>query len=864
MAYFDHASTGIPGLDRVIDDLRLGDNVVWQVDSVAEYRGVVEPFVQRALDDGRRVVYIRFASHEPLVEEAEHVGVYRVEAGQGFESFATAIHRLIAAEGNRVFYVFDCLTDLLQRWHSDLMIGNFFTVSCPFLYELETVAYFALIRNQHTFGTIAGIRGTTQLLLDLYDIDGRRYVHPLKVWDRYSPTMFFPHVLTGDTATSITSSAETARLFSSVDRGKDRPDHWHILLQQAQEALSAGQDQQREVADLLRSVLIVQGSRMAELCGRHLGLADLLAVATREIGTGLIGGKSVGMLMARAILAGDDRDRFADRLEPHDSFYLGADIFYTYIVENGWWKLRTRQKTAEGYLDCGRELQQRLLEGSFPARIREEFFRMLEHFGQSPIIVRSSSLLEDNFGNAFAGKYDSVFCANQGTPEQRYQAFEDAIRRVYASSMSAEALTYRRRRGLVDRDEQMAILVQRVSGDHHGDAFYPHAAGVGNSANLYVWDPDLDGGAGMMRLVCGLGTRAVDRTFHDYARIVSLDDPTRHQVSDPGERKKYSQRYVDVISLADNALVTVPLSAVTGHDIKTDWSLFLSPDAAALERLRARGQRPVPGPTVLDFEGLLSTTDFAALMRDMLAALSAAYDYPVDIEFTVNFASNGDYKINLVQCRPLQTRGLGEAVPMPQLHSPRDCLFATGGDFMGGNVRLPVEYVIYVRAAAYLALAEQDKHAVARQVGVLNRELKGNGVLLLGPGRWGTTTPSLGVPVSFADLSNVTAIGEVAFTDGGFAPELSYGSHFFADLVETGIFYVALFTGRPGVVFNEEWITGRPNLLLELDPQGAARAAVVHVARIEGLEVFSDVVTQRCICRVAGAAHSPWATTIVG
>lgn len=248
----------------------------------------------------------------------------------------------------------------------------------------------------------------------------------------------------------------------------------------------------------------------------------------------------------------------------------------------------------------------------------------------------------------------------------------------------------------------------------------------------------------MMRLVCGLGTRAVDRTFHDYARIVSLDDPTRHQVSDPGERKKYSQRYVDVISLADNDLVTVPLSAVTGDDIKADWSLFLSPDLAALERLRARGRHPVPEPTVLDFERLLSTTDFAALIRDMLAALSAAYDYPVDIEFTVNVAPNGDYKVNLVQCRPLQTRGLGEAVPMPQLDSPKDCLFATGGDFMGGNVRLPVEYVIYVRAGAYLALAEQDKHAVARQIGVLNRKLKGSGVLLLGPGRWGTTIPSRG------------------------------------------------------------------------------------------------------------------------
>ncbi len=856
MEMFDRASTGLRGLDRVIDDLRLGDNVVWQVDSVLAYRRIVLPYVRQAIAEGRAVVYIRFAGHEPLLDvdglTSDELAVIRrhdVDPSLGFEAFATAVHRLIAAEGTKVFYVFDCLTDLLSRWHSDLMIGNFFKVTCPFLYELDTVAYFALIRNEHTHGTIAGIRGTTQVLLDLYDIDGQCYIHPLKVWDRYSSTMFFPHVVAGDTATSVTSSAESARLFSAIDRGKDRPDHWHILVEQARGALAAAAPQQQQAADVLRSVLIgPAGGRMSQLCQRYLTLPDLLAIAARQIGTGYIGGKSVGMLVARAILAQDPQGRFTGRTEPHDSFYLGADIFYTYIVENGWWKLRIGQKTADGYFSYGEELRQRLLEGNFPARIREEFVQMLEHFGQSPIIVRSSSLLEDNFGNAFAGKYDSVFCANQGTPEQRYQAFEDAIRTVYASAMSPEALTYRLRRGLAELDEQMAILVQRVSGDHHGDAFYPHAAGVGNSSNLYVWDASVDMEAGMIRLVFGLGTRAVDRTYHDYARIVTLDKPTRTQNSDPAERKKYSQRFVDVISLADNALTTVPLTAVSGHDIKADWSLFLSRDTAAAARLRERGRTVAVEPTVLDFEGLLARTDFAALMKDLLAVLSEAYDYPVDIEFTVNLSADGEYKVSLVQCRPLQTRGLGHAVPMPDLGAEVDCLFATVGNFMGGNVRLPIDYVVYVQAMPYLALSEQDKYAVAKQIGVVNRALKGRGVMVLGPGRWGTTTPSLGVPVSFADISNISAMCEVAFTEGGFAPELSYGSHFFQDLVEAGIFYAAIFDGRPEVSFRPELITQQPNALTEFAPDAAALTSVIHVAAMQGLAVFSDIVSQRLMC----------------
>ena len=142
--------------------------------------------------------------------------------------------------------------------------------------------------------------------------------------------------------------------------------------------------------------------------------------------------------------------------------------------------------------------------------------------GQSPIIVCSSSLLEDNFGNAFAGKYESVFCANQGTPEERYECFEQAVRTVYASTMNEDALEYRINRGLFDMDEQMAILVQRVSGDQYSEGFFPHLAGVGNSSNLYVWDKNIDMDAGMLRLVFGLGTRAVDRTASDYAKLYAL------------------------------------------------------------------------------------------------------------------------------------------------------------------------------------------------------------------------------------------------------------------------------------------------------------------------------------------------------
>ena len=152
------------------------------------------------------------------------------------------------------------------------------------------------------------------------------------------------------------------------------------------------------------------------------------------IGTGSIGGKAVGMLLARKIVT-NHLPEMQNRMEPHDSFYIGSDVFYTYLVENGWWKLRLAQRTEEGYFSAARELKQNMLEGSFLQSIREQFRRILEYYGQNPIILRSSSLLEDSFGNAFAGKYESMFCANTGNLEERLTAFEYAVKRVYASSM---------------------------------------------------------------------------------------------------------------------------------------------------------------------------------------------------------------------------------------------------------------------------------------------------------------------------------------------------------------------------------------------------------------------------------------------
>ncbi len=833
------ASTGIPGLDDTIDGLRLGDNVVWHVDSAADFDAVVGPFVERARADGRRLVHIRFGIRPPMIT-APDVDVRLIDPSVGFERFAIAVHDTLTEIGPLGFYVFDPLADLHTHWQSDLMVMTFFKITCPYLFVLDTIAYFALIRGEHTDATIAGIRETTQVLLDLHRLDAELYVHPHKVWQRHSPGMFFPHRLDGGKAISITSSGATTQLFSRLARRSSVEEPWLRRIDEAWAALDSGDDTAQEAArERLLAMVVGNRGRMAELCRRHLTLTDLLAVASRQIGTGSVGGKALGMLAARAILEHDEQGRFASRLEPHDSFYVGSDVFTSYLAVNGWWPLWTRVRHDDH--DAAAELSALIPRGEFPSPVRQQWLSMIEYFGQAPIIVRSSSLLEDNFGNAFAGTYDSVFRANQGSPDERLAGFETAVREVYASVVRPQAMRYRADRGLTEHDEQMAILVQRVSGDHHGSWFFPAAAGVANSSSPYAWRAgQVD--AGMARLVVGLGTRAVDRTGHDFARIVALAEPLASPVK-AEDLSRYSQRRVDVVDLATDAVIDIALSDAQAAAPGLPWWLFVSRDRAAAARLAERGRREA-APWAVDFHGLLGSSDFPSLLRGVLGALAEAYDYPVDVELTLNPDRDEGYLLNIVQCRPLQTRGVDTSGGSPPDVDPDACFLATHGDFMGGNARLPLDLVVMVRPEVYLSMGEPDRYRVARQIGALNRRIGDATAVLVGPGRWGSSMASLGVPAPFSDINRFTVLVETTYAEGGFRPELSYGSHFFQELVETGTYYAAVFEDRAGVIYRPEVITALPNQHLEFDPDAGDLEGAIHVARIPGWMLAADIPTQ--------------------
>jgi pyruvate, water dikinase len=861
----NHISTGLPGLDQVLTGLRAGDNVVWQVDSLDDYAALVEPFCHWARRNGRRLVYFRFAKHRPLVgpDVAE---VHEVSTLPGFEAFITQIHDVIEEVGEDAYYVFDSMSDLSLERISDRMLGNFFVLTCPYLFTLNTIAYHVLLRNYHSFHASSPIAHTTQILVDVYRLRDKLYLHPRKVQHRYSPTMHMLHVWDGDEFRPVTESYITTEVLARVPWGASTPGSgrvgpWTRTFQEAEAVLRAsdrGQATKQQVDEaraLTLHIGITRDERLAELANRYFTLEDILRIRKRIVPSGLVGGKAVGMLLARRILL-DKSAHWADVLEPHDSFFIASENFYTYLVQNHVWLLRQKQKNPEKFLDGAAEARQRMFMGTLPDYIRERFQDLLEYFGNSPIIVRSSSLLEDAYGNTFAGKYDSVFCANQGPKHIRLEEFVQAVRRVYASSMSEEALLYRSERGVLHKDEQMALLVQRVSGARNGGLYFPHVAGVALSYNPYVWDKGIDPHAGVVRMVFGLGTRAVDRSDDDYTRVVALNAPTKRPEHSFDDVRKHAQRRVDVLDLETNQLASYDFIDVARRCRDLPLSMLASQDEELLRRASETGRDVFPW--VLTFDRMLEKTPFASDMREMLQTLQEAYGCPVEMEFTLNFLRDGSYRINVLQCRPVSMRLDAAAPPLDRSQlGPQDVVMEARGAVVGQGRRTLIDRVIYVSPTVYGKLGDGQRHEVASVVGQLARVegagRKAEAIMLLGPGRWGTSMPSLGVPVTFKAISKVSVLCEIVAMHDNLVPEVSLGTHFFNGLIEMEILYVAVFPrGKDSI--DLQYFENAPNRLSELLPDAGRFADVIRVidpvdsSGVPNLHVLADPVEQSFLC----------------
>ncbi|MFC1949045.1 PEP/pyruvate-binding domain-containing protein [Chloroflexota bacterium] len=862
--------SGLISLDELLQGLRLGDNVVWQVDRLEDYPYFAQAFAGQAIQDGFDCVYLRFAPHTAVLQPRSGLTIIRIDLSLGFDYFAAEVHRIIEESGRRVCYIFDNLSALVDEWATDESLANFFQVTCPYLFKLNDVAYFSLRRGQHAHNAVARIRKTTQVLMDVYHIGTNTYIHPLKVWERYSPQMFLPHRVSDGDWEPVSRSGDAAAILNTasqrpVDVSSQSIAPWDAVYREIiqhrgnETGLIEETRETRTLKEALSRMIFGNHPKLNQLADRYMTFDELLQVRNRLIGTGRIGGKAAGMLMARHVLAASKGETdFTQVLEEHDSFYIGSDVFFTFLVNNGLFELRLQlSKTGKLSRDDFTKVEQDFLAGHFPEETMEQFRSMLDYYGQAPIIVRSSSLLEDGFTDAFAGKYRSEFCANQGSPEDRLEAFLRAVKLVYASALNPDALSYRHRRNLDEGDEQMAILVQRVSGMPYKQYFFPTLAGVAFSRNLYAWTDRIDPKRGMIRLVFGLGTRAVNRVSGDYPRMLAISHP--HLRPEIGmEIAKYSQRLVDVLNLEANTFEVKPFVEVIGGNSYPALHLLTSEIADGY--LRDWSRTPPAGSEkniVLTFNNLIKQTSLVNIIGEMLTRLEKAWGQPIDIEFTAYVNSEGNVRVNLLQCRSLRVpKSEGVDVSIPKNLPGERVLFRSNRAISAGMVS-DIRYIIYIDPRKYAEVADFDeKRTLGRVMGKLNeilRKREGR-VMAMGPGRWGSSNIELGINVGYSDIDDTAVLVEVARREAGHEPEVSYGTHFFQDLVEAEILYLPVYPDDEASDFNTGFFDNSPNILKNLLPEFGSFEEVVHVIDVKAAtggdvaKVIADPQTRRAVC----------------
>jgi hypothetical protein len=615
---------------------------------------------------------------------------------------------------------------------------------------------------------------------------------------------------------------------------------WDILFAQGEAYEALPEEERAPIEHHLKEIKVVLIKAMISdhleyigIAKDWLSIADLQSIRSRRFGRGKIGGKAAGIMLAEAILRNSKDLDLSSRVKIPRSWFLGSDVFYQFthlnkFLEYSNQKYKSEDEIREEYA----KIRSTFHNGIFPEDIIQGLRSIIDEIGSSPLIIRSSSLLEDSFGTSFAGKYESFFCGNQGTREENLKALLTAISSVYASIYSPDVILYRKRMGLLDYDERMAILIQEVVGNKQGKYFLPDGAGVGFSCNQFRWNPRIDRQKGFLRLVWGLGTRAVNPYEGDYPRLVALSHPQLRPEADPRRIRRYSQQQVDVIDLEENALRTHPISDVINSQTPHLRYIAKNYKDDHLADFIGIPLRLQAGQAVITFDGLLRDTDFPKIMGKILKDLENAYYRPVDIEFGLDLHTSGGNNptpiIQLLQCRP-QSHIPSEVVHIPSDISQAQIIFTTQS-MVSDGMKQKVRYAVYIHDEKYTALSLVDQKKIARLVGKINAKFSGENFVLMGPGRWGSVNSELGIPVSYGDIYNTCALIEVVSKDTAIEP--SYGTHFFQDLIEAKILILAISLDEPDEKFKRSFFLKSKNLLPELIPEASHWSEVLRIIDI--------------------------------
>ncbi|MGD8534719.1 MAG: PEP/pyruvate-binding domain-containing protein [Candidatus Aminicenantes bacterium] len=545
---------------------------------------------------------------------------------------------------------------------------------------------------------------------------------------------------------------------------------------------------------------------------------------------GRLGGKSTGLFLAHQIIkksrSAEDK---LDGIKVPKTWYLTSDVLFNFLSYNN-----LNEVMEQKYKDINQvrleypHIVQTFKNCNFPTEIVQGLSMILDDFKDKPIIVRSSSLLEDRAGAAFSGKYKSLFLANQGTKQERLAALTDAIAEVYASVYGPDPINYRAERGLLDFIEEMGIMIQEVVGTRIGDYYFPLYAGVVFSRNEFRWSPRIKEEDGLLRFVPGLGTRAVDRLSNDYPVLVAPGQIGLRVNTAVDEVVRYAPKNMDVINLKSNSFETVEIKELLkklGNDIPNINKIISIYDGQVIRTPLGNEVDFVKDNLLVTFEGLLAKTKFIDKLKNLLSLLEEKLGTPVDIEFACD--SKNFY---LLQCRSQSYSVGAEPAQIPKNIPKNKIVFSANRYISSGSIP-NITHIVYVDPQKYGELADHSSLiAVGRAVGSLNKLLPRKKFILMGPGRWGSRGDiKMGVKVTYSDINNTAVLIEIARKKGDYLPEPSFGTHFFQDLVESAIRYIPLYPDDSGTAFNENFFLKAENMLSDVLPEYASLSDTIKV-----------------------------------
>ncbi len=563
-------------------------------------------------------------------------------------------------------------------------------------------------------------------------------------------------------------------------------------------------------------------------------------VAFAKIGSGSLGGKGRGLAFVQKLLTKEWQEIPDVDIDVPQTVAIASDIFEEFLAENG---MRKLPREVESLTD--EEIHRRFRAGRFNHARRTELAGFLEEL-KEPLAIRSSSILEDSLYQPFAGVYATVMLPNNHPSlDVRLAQVLEAIKLVYASTFLKAARDYLVGTPHRIEEERMAVLLQRLVGERHGDVYYPTLSGLASSYNFYPFG-EIHPEDGVAQVALGLGKSVVEG-FEAFRFCPRYPD-VLPQFSSVKDALRTAQRRFYALDMNRNDIIsTMPPDpnlphleieeAVEQGAADTLLSTYLRDDDAIV-----MGKDPRGAP-VVTFAPLLKGRIYPLpeILQRVLQMAQAAMECPVEIEFALQAgADRGERPVlNLLQVRPLMVEQVSGEIDVDIGNAADTVVYSE--DAMGHGQRIRVTDIVVVSAKRIDRSATGE---VATAVEAVNRKIadEGREYLLVGPGRWGSQDPWLGVPVTWSQISAARAIVETDFPDLEIDP--SYGSHFFQNITCFGIAYMTVHDSRGQGHVNWEWLDQQESACEELD------GVVRHVQLEHPVHVLVDGKERRGVVRV--------------